>query len=179
MSRAQPKSSPMDRYARSIAAAIAKGRPPALTPDLDLYLESSPREIFVAFEDVARHMPPSKCALGRNYLKLARALVPHQVLVTDSRVGERSARDLQEVTALNYNRRPRRPKNERKLSLLATDDEMTPAEDEVLAISIPGERGEGDPALPGAHALWVVRAGRSVRKKLGHLKMQRVSLRPR
>jgi hypothetical protein len=58
MSRAQPKSSPMDRHARSIAAAMAKGRPPALTPDLDLYLESSPREIFVAFEGVARHMPP-------------------------------------------------------------------------------------------------------------------------
>src|SRR5438309_11314957 len=58
MSRAQPKSSPMDRHARSIAAAIAKGRPPALTPDLDLYLESSAREIFVAFEGVARHMPP-------------------------------------------------------------------------------------------------------------------------
>jgi hypothetical protein len=29
-----------------------------LTPDLDLYLESSPREIFVAFEGIARHMPP-------------------------------------------------------------------------------------------------------------------------
>ena len=52
MSRAQPKSSPMDRHARSIAAAIAKGRPPALTPDLDLYLESYPREIFVAFEGI-------------------------------------------------------------------------------------------------------------------------------
>ena len=58
MSRAQPKSSLTDQHARSIAAAIAKGRPPALTPDLDLYLESSPREIFVAFEGVARHMPP-------------------------------------------------------------------------------------------------------------------------
>src|SRR6266581_229421 len=58
MSRAQPKSSPTHQHARSIAAAIAKGRPPALTPDLDLYLESSPREIFVAFEGVARHMPP-------------------------------------------------------------------------------------------------------------------------
>src|SRR5262249_22832060 len=44
--------------ARRIAAAIGKGRPPALTPDLDLYLESSPRKIFVAFEGVVHHMPP-------------------------------------------------------------------------------------------------------------------------
>jgi hypothetical protein len=57
MSRAQPKSAPQHQHARRIAAAIAKGRAPALTPDLDLYLESSPREIFVAFEGVARHMP--------------------------------------------------------------------------------------------------------------------------
>src|SRR6266480_3220883 len=79
MSRAQPKSSPMDRHARSIAAAIAKGRPPALTPDLDLYLESSPREIFVAFEGVARHMPPGgkdeTLALG--YLFLLQQLLEH------------------------------------------------------------------------------------------------------
>jgi hypothetical protein len=58
MNRAQPKSSPTDQHARSIAAAIAKGWPPALTPELDQYFESSPRDIFVAFEGVARHMPP-------------------------------------------------------------------------------------------------------------------------
>src|SRR5438876_537025 len=79
MSRAQPKSSPTHQHARSIAAAIAKDRPPALTPDLDLYLESSPGEIFVAFEGVARHMPPrgkdETLALG--YLFLLQQLLEH------------------------------------------------------------------------------------------------------
>jgi hypothetical protein len=77
MSRAQPKSSPMDRHARRIAAAIAKGRPPALTPDLDLYLESSPREIFVVFEGVARHMPPggNDETLALGYLFLLQQLL--------------------------------------------------------------------------------------------------------
>ena len=72
MNRAQPKSSPTDQQARSIAAAIAKGRPPALTPELDRYFESSPRDIFVAFEGVARHMPPGghdeTLALGHLFL---------------------------------------------------------------------------------------------------------------
>ena len=85
MSRAQPKSSPTDQHARSIAAAIAKGRPPALTPDLDLYLESSPREIFVAFEGVARHMPPrgkdETLALG--YLFLLQQLLERVRYRTD------------------------------------------------------------------------------------------------
>src|SRR5437870_10390395 len=85
MSRAQPKSSPMDRHARSIAAAIAKGRPPARTLDLDLYLESSPREIFVAFEGVARHMPPGghdeTLALG--YLFLLQQLLERLRYRTD------------------------------------------------------------------------------------------------
>jgi hypothetical protein len=85
MSRAQPKSSPMDRYARSIAAAIAKGRPPALTPDLDLYLESSPREIFVAFEGVARHMPPggNDETLALGYLFLLQQLLERLRYRTD------------------------------------------------------------------------------------------------
>ena len=85
MSRAQPKSSPMDRYARSIAAAIAKGRPPALTPDLDLYLESSPREIFVAFEGVARHMPPggNDETLALGYLFLLQQLLERVRYRTD------------------------------------------------------------------------------------------------
>jgi hypothetical protein len=85
MSRAQPKSSPTDQHARSIAAAIATGRPPALTPDLDLYLESSPREIFVAFEGVARHMPPGgkdeTLALG--YLFLLQQLLERVRYRTD------------------------------------------------------------------------------------------------
>ena len=85
MSRAQPKSSPMDRHARRIAAAIAKGRPPALTPDLDLYLESSPREIFVAFEGVARHMPPggNDETLALGYLFLLQQLLERLRYRTD------------------------------------------------------------------------------------------------
>jgi hypothetical protein len=85
MSRAQPKSSPMDRHARSIAAAMAKGRPPALTPELDQYFESSPRDIFVAFEGVARHMPPGghdeTLALG--YLFLLQQLLERLRYRTD------------------------------------------------------------------------------------------------
>jgi hypothetical protein len=75
----------MDRHARSIAAAIAKGRPPALTPDLDLYLESSPREIFVAFEGVARHMPPggNDEALALGYLFLLQQLLERLRYRTD------------------------------------------------------------------------------------------------
>lgn len=85
MSRAQPKSSPMDRHARSIAAAIAKGRPPALTPDLDLYLESSPREIFVALEGAARHMSPggNDETLGLGYLFLLQQLLERLRYRTD------------------------------------------------------------------------------------------------
>jgi hypothetical protein len=85
MSRAQLKSSAMDRYARRIAAAIAKGRPPALTPDLDLYLESSPREIFVAFEGVARHMPPggNDETLALGYLFLLQQLLERLRYRTD------------------------------------------------------------------------------------------------
>jgi hypothetical protein len=85
MSQAQPKSSPMDRHARRIAAAIAKGRPPALMPDLDLYLESSPREIFVAFEGVARHMPPggNDETLALGYLFLLQQLLERLRYRTD------------------------------------------------------------------------------------------------
>jgi hypothetical protein len=85
MNRAQPKSSPTDQHARSIAAAIAKGRPPALTPELDQYFESSPRDIFVAFEGVARHMPPGghdeTLALG--YLFLLQQLLERLRYRTD------------------------------------------------------------------------------------------------
>jgi hypothetical protein len=86
MSRAQPKPSPTDQHARSIAAAIAKGRPPALTPELDHYLGSSPREIFVAFEGVARHMPPpggNDETLALGYLFLLQQLLEHLRYRTD------------------------------------------------------------------------------------------------
>src|SRR5258708_38187490 len=85
MSRAQPKSSPTDQYARSIAAAIAKGRRPALTPELDQYLESSPHEVFVAFEGVARHMPPggNDETLALGYLFLLQQLLEHLRYRTD------------------------------------------------------------------------------------------------
>jgi hypothetical protein len=85
MSRAQPRSSPTDQHARRIAAAIAGGRPPVLTPELDLYLESSPQEIFVAFEGAARHMPPAgkdeKLAFG--YLFILQQLLEHLRYRTD------------------------------------------------------------------------------------------------
>ena len=56
-----------------------------LTPDLDLYLESSPQEIFVAFEGVVRHMPPAgkdeKLAFG--YLFILQQLLEHLRYRTD------------------------------------------------------------------------------------------------
>src|SRR5262249_36930746 len=61
------------------------GRAPVLTPELDLYLESSPQEIFVAFEGAARHMPPAgkdeKLAFG--YLFILRQLLDHLRYRTD------------------------------------------------------------------------------------------------
>ncbi|MGA7489375.1 MAG: hypothetical protein WBW74_20815 [Xanthobacteraceae bacterium] len=85
MSRAQPKSSPTDEYARKIARAIAKGRPPPFSAELDRYCESSPREIFAAFTGAARHMPPAgkdeTLALG--YLFLLQRLLEHLRYRTD------------------------------------------------------------------------------------------------
>src|SRR3979409_2528929 len=79
MSRTQPKSSPTDEYARRIASAIAKGRPPPFSAAFDRYCESSPREIFAAFTGVARHMPPAgkdePLAIG--YLFLLQRLLEH------------------------------------------------------------------------------------------------------
>jgi hypothetical protein len=85
MSRAQPKSSPTDQHARRIAAALAKGQPPVRMPDLDLYLESSPHEIFVAFEGAARHMPPAGKdeMLAFGYLFLLQGLLEHLRYRTD------------------------------------------------------------------------------------------------
>jgi len=79
MSRAQPKPSPTDQYARQIAQAFAKGRPPPFSAAFDRYCESSPREIFAAFKGLARHMPPTgndePLAIG--YLVLLQRLLEH------------------------------------------------------------------------------------------------------
>ena len=85
MSRAQPKFSPTDEHARRIARAIAKGRPPPFSADLDRYCESCPREIFAAFTGAARHMPPAgkdeAHAIG--YLFLLQRLLEHLRYRTD------------------------------------------------------------------------------------------------
>jgi hypothetical protein len=53
--------------------------PPVLTPDLDLYLESSSREIFAAFEGAASHMRPAgkNKGLASGYLFLLQQLLEH------------------------------------------------------------------------------------------------------
>ena len=85
MSRAQPKSSPTDQYARRIAIAIAKGRPPPFSADLDRYCESSTAEIFAAFAGAARHMPPAGKdeALAIGYLFVLQQLLEHLRYRTD------------------------------------------------------------------------------------------------
>ena len=85
MSRAQPRSSPTDEYARRIARAIAKGRPPPFTADLDRYCESSPREIFTTFAGAARHMPPAGNdeVLATGYLFLLQQQLEHLRYRTD------------------------------------------------------------------------------------------------
>jgi hypothetical protein len=79
MARARPKESPTDHHARGIAAAIAKGGQPSFTPDLELYFEHSPHEIFTAFEGAARHMPPAgkDNALASGYLIVLQGLLQH------------------------------------------------------------------------------------------------------
>ncbi len=85
MARSQPKSSSTDDYARLIARAVSKGRPPPFSDDLDRYCESSPREIFAAFAGAARHMPPSGKdeVLGIGYLFLLQRLLEHLRYRTD------------------------------------------------------------------------------------------------
>jgi len=85
VSRAQPKSSPTDEHARRIARAIAKGRPPPFSDDLDRYCENSPRAIFAAFAGAARHMPPAGKdeALAIGYLFLLQQLLEHLRYRTD------------------------------------------------------------------------------------------------
>jgi hypothetical protein len=77
MSRVQPKCSPTDEYAKRIARAVAKGRPPPFSAELDRYCEDSPREIFAAFTGAARHMPPvgKDEALAIGYLFLLQRLL--------------------------------------------------------------------------------------------------------
>ncbi|HTO66776.1 MAG TPA: hypothetical protein VMM15_36630 [Bradyrhizobium sp.] len=79
MSKARPKTSTTDQHARKIATEIAKGRMPALSPDLEQYLAESPREIFAAFNGAARHMPPGGQdeALAFGYLFLLQGLLEH------------------------------------------------------------------------------------------------------
>ncbi len=85
MSRTQPKSSPTDEYARKIARAIAKGRPPRFSDAFDRYCESSPGEIFAAFTGAARHMPPvgKDEPLAVGYLFLLQRLLEHLRYRTD------------------------------------------------------------------------------------------------
>ena len=83
--RAQPKPSSTDDYARLIARAVAKGRLPPFSDDLDRYCEAPPREIFAAFAGAARHMPPAGKdeALGIGYLFLLQRLLEHLRYRTD------------------------------------------------------------------------------------------------
>src|SRR5215510_3374610 len=85
MGRTQQKSSLTDQHAKRIAAAIAKGRPPAFTPDLDQYLEQSPREVFAALEGASLHMPPAGKdeTLAFGYLFLLQALLERLRYRTD------------------------------------------------------------------------------------------------
>jgi len=77
MSKPRPKASVTDQYARQIARAIAKGRLPPRTPDLDRYLEESPNEIYAAFDGAARYMPPrgKDESLAFGYLFLLQGLL--------------------------------------------------------------------------------------------------------
>ena len=79
MGRIRSNASPTDLHARRIATAIAKSRPPAFSPDLQLYLESFPGEIFAALKGAARHMPPTGKdeALALGYLFLLQGLLEH------------------------------------------------------------------------------------------------------
>jgi hypothetical protein len=90
MARPQPKYSPTDEYARRIARAIAKGKPPPFSADLDRYCQDSPGEIFAAFTGAARHMPPAGKdeALALGYLFLLQRLLEFLRYRTDSGYAE-------------------------------------------------------------------------------------------
>jgi hypothetical protein len=86
MRRARPKVSLTDHYARELAVQLAKGQPPQRSSDLDQYLQSSPHEIFAAFEGATCHMPPvgKDEALALAYLLLLQGLLEHLRYRTDS-----------------------------------------------------------------------------------------------
>src|ERR1043166_398292 len=90
MARPQPKYSPTDEYARRIARAIAKGKPPPFSADLDRFCQDSPREIFAALAGAARHMPPAGKdeALALGYLFLLQRLLEFLRYRTDSGYAE-------------------------------------------------------------------------------------------
>ena len=85
MSRAQPKPSLTDEHARRIARAIAKGRPPPFTADLERYCDGASSEIFAALLGAARNMPPTGNdeALAVGYLFLLQRLLEHLRYRTD------------------------------------------------------------------------------------------------
>jgi len=86
MKQAHPKVSLTDHYARELAVQLAKGQSPQRSSDLDQYLQSSPHEIFAAFEGAACHMPPAGKdeALALAYLLLLQGLLEHLRYRTDS-----------------------------------------------------------------------------------------------
>jgi len=79
MSKARPKASTTDQHARKVATAIAKGRLPALSPDLDRYFLEASHEIFSCFNGAVCHMPPrgGDKALAFGYLFLLQRLLEH------------------------------------------------------------------------------------------------------
>lgn len=91
--QARSKLSPTDQHARRIASAIAKGRPPTLSSDIKLYFESSPREIFAAFEGAVCHMPPAGAnePLALGYLVVLQGLLEHLRYGTDRGYDEPAA----------------------------------------------------------------------------------------
>jgi DNA-binding NarL/FixJ family response regulator len=90
MARPQPRYSPTDEHARRIARAIAKGRPPPFSADLDRFCQDLPGEIFAALAGAARHMPPAGKdeALALGYLFLLQRLLEFLRYRTDSGYAE-------------------------------------------------------------------------------------------
>ena len=85
MGHARAKTSPTDRYAKRIAAALAKGRIPAATPDLDSYLDNASGEIFAALDGFVRHVGPGgkNDPLASGYLFLVQGLLERLRFRTD------------------------------------------------------------------------------------------------
>jgi hypothetical protein len=77
MAKVRSKPAGVDEHARTIAKAIAKGRFPQLTPEIDEFLETHATDIFAASEGACRHLPPSGDdeALGFGYLFLLQMLL--------------------------------------------------------------------------------------------------------